>query len=136
MLRRLLNSPDGAAFHVYGTFRFCSPSAAGKLQAQSFTIDGEAVVNGPDGVAAFDELHSRRRLSEAFLYAFDLLELNGDDLRPLPFSKRKARLTRLLGSPINFLDPPTGRRVPTKLQFIPCQADGFLELRPLIGWDK
>src|ERR1700704_952435 len=96
MLRRLLNSPDGAAFHVYGTFRFCSPSAAGKLQAQSFTIDGEAVVTGPDGVAAFDELHSRRRLSEAFLYAFDLLELNGDDLRPLPFVTRKAKLARLL----------------------------------------
>ena len=73
-------------------------SAAGKLQAQSFTIDGEAVVTGPDGVAAFDELHSRRRLNEAFLYAFDLLELNGDDLRPRPrawhsmsTSRRRAR---------------------------------------------
>ena len=29
-------------------------------------------------------------LLRAGLYAFDLLELNGDDLRPLPFVKRKA----------------------------------------------
>jgi bifunctional non-homologous end joining protein LigD len=66
------------------------------LRARSFTLDGEAVVAGPGGIAAFDELHSRRRLGEAFLWAFDLLELNGADLRPLPFSKRKARLVRLL----------------------------------------
>src|ERR1700730_10811659 len=48
------------------------------------------------GSRPFDELHSRRRLGEAILYAFDLLELNCDDLRPLPFIKRKARLARLL----------------------------------------
>jgi bifunctional non-homologous end joining protein LigD len=31
-------------------------TAAGKLRALSFTIDGEAVICGPDGIAAFDEL--------------------------------------------------------------------------------
>jgi bifunctional non-homologous end joining protein LigD len=71
-------------------------AAAGTLRARSFTIDGEAAVCGPDGMAAFDELHGRHRLREAFLYAFDLLELNGEDLRPMPFSKRKAKLARLL----------------------------------------
>jgi len=30
------------------------------------------------------------------LQAFDLLELDGEDLRPLPFEKRKAKLSRLL----------------------------------------
>jgi bifunctional non-homologous end joining protein LigD len=30
------------------------------------------------------------------LYAFDILALNGDDLRPLPLSMRKAHLSRLL----------------------------------------
>jgi ATP-dependent DNA ligase len=40
--------------------------------------------------------HSRRRLGEAVLYAFDLLELDGDDVRPHPFSERKTRLARLL----------------------------------------
>src|ERR1700704_4208962 len=71
-------------------------TAAAKLRAKSFTLDGEAVVCGADGVAAFDELRSRPRLGEVILYAFDLLELNGEDFRPLPFVKRKARLARLL----------------------------------------
>ena len=31
------------------------------------------------------------------LYAFDLLELDGDDLRDLPLIKRKRRLARLIG---------------------------------------
>jgi bifunctional non-homologous end joining protein LigD len=71
-------------------------AAALKLRAKSFTIDGEAVVAGADGVAAFDELRKRRRYGDAFLWAFDLLELNGDDIRPLPFVKRKVKLALLL----------------------------------------
>jgi bifunctional non-homologous end joining protein LigD len=45
------------------------------LRARSSTVDGEAVVCGPDGVAIFDALHRRGTVSEAMLYAFDLLEL-------------------------------------------------------------
>jgi bifunctional non-homologous end joining protein LigD len=59
-------------------------------------LDGEAVVVGADGVAVFDALHRRHKASDALLYAFDLLELNGEDLRPLPLSARKAKLARLL----------------------------------------
>jgi ATP-dependent DNA ligase len=70
--------------------------AAAKLQARSFTLDGEAVVCGPDGIAVFDALHRRRTVAEAMLYAFDLLELDGADLRPLPLGDRKAKLARLL----------------------------------------
>jgi ATP-dependent DNA ligase len=47
---------------------------AAKLRAKSFTLDGEAVVCGPDGVAVFDALHCRGTVNEAMLYAFDLLE--------------------------------------------------------------
>jgi bifunctional non-homologous end joining protein LigD len=65
------------------------------LRARSFVLDGEAVVCGPDGVAIFDALHSRG--GEAMLYAFDLLELDGQDLRALPLVDRKKRLARLLG---------------------------------------
>jgi bifunctional non-homologous end joining protein LigD len=88
----------------------CSPAAATTgvvaiaiavtatlLRAKSFTLDGEAVVCGPDGVAIFDALHRRGTVSEAKLYAFDLLELDGEDLRGLPLSDRKKRLARLLG---------------------------------------
>jgi bifunctional non-homologous end joining protein LigD len=71
-------------------------TAAG-LRCASFTIDGEAVVCGPDGVAVFDALHRHGTVSEATMYAFDLLELDGEDLRALPLSDRKKRLARLLG---------------------------------------
>jgi bifunctional non-homologous end joining protein LigD len=71
-------------------------AAAAKLRAKSFTLDGEAVVAGADGVAVFDALHRRGRVTDAILQAFDLLELDGEDLRPLPLSQRKPRLARLL----------------------------------------
>ena len=67
------------------------------LRAKSFTLDGEAVVCGPDGVAVFDALHRRGTVSEAMLYGFDLLELDGEDLRAHPLGDRKKRLARLLG---------------------------------------
>ena len=43
------------------------------------------------GLSLFDRLHSGRHDGEVVLYAFDLLELNGLDLRPLP--SRSARRT-------------------------------------------
>jgi bifunctional non-homologous end joining protein LigD len=67
------------------------------LRAKSFTLDSEAVVCGSDGVAIFDALHRRGTVSEAMLYAFDLLELDGQDLRALPLGDRKKWLARLLG---------------------------------------
>jgi bifunctional non-homologous end joining protein LigD len=68
-----------------------------QLRATSFTLDGEAVVCGPDGIAIFDALHRRGTVGEAMLYAFDLLELDGQDLRALPLGERKRRLARLMG---------------------------------------
>jgi hypothetical protein len=53
-------------------------------------------VCGPDGVAVFDALHRRGTVTEAMLYAFDLLELDGEDLRHIPVLDRKRRLARLL----------------------------------------
>jgi bifunctional non-homologous end joining protein LigD len=71
-------------------------SAAAKIRAQSFTLDGEAVVCGEDGVAIFDTLHRHGTVRAAILQAFDLLELDGEDLRPLPLGQRKNRMARLL----------------------------------------
>jgi bifunctional non-homologous end joining protein LigD len=70
---------------------------AAALRCTSFTLDGEAVVCGPDGVAIFDALHRRGAVSGAMLYAFDLLELDGEDLRDMPLGDRKKRLAGLLG---------------------------------------
>jgi bifunctional non-homologous end joining protein LigD len=71
-------------------------AAASRLKADSFTIDGEAVVIGPDGLSRFDELRRREGARTAVLYAFDLVEHDGEDLRDRAFLERKATLARLL----------------------------------------
>ena len=55
--------------------------AALRLRKQSFVIDGEAVVLGPDGISDFDGLHSGRCNDDVRLYAFDLLSDEGVDMR-------------------------------------------------------
>ncbi len=69
---------------------------AARAIKESFVVDGEGVVCGPDGVADFDLMRSRKYDSACFLYAFDLLELGGKDLRGEPLERRKARLEKLL----------------------------------------
>jgi bifunctional non-homologous end joining protein LigD len=67
-----------------------------KNRIRQFIIDGEAVVLGVDGVSDFEALQSRRHDEEVQLYAFDVLALDGEDLRSLPLSLRKTNLARLL----------------------------------------
>jgi bifunctional non-homologous end joining protein LigD len=71
-------------------------AAAERINAKSFTIDGEAVVVGPDGLSRFEDLRRREAAHSAILYAFDLIELDGEDLRDRAFLDRKATLARLL----------------------------------------
>jgi ATP-dependent DNA ligase len=59
-------------------------------------IDGEAVILGVDGISDFNALHSGKHNDEVQLCAFDVLAMDGDDLRRLPLSMRKANLERLL----------------------------------------
>jgi len=70
--------------------------AALKNRTTSFVIDGEAVLLGVDGISDFNTLQSRRHDAEVQLYAFDILTLEGDDLRSLPLHLRKNNLARLL----------------------------------------
>jgi bifunctional non-homologous end joining protein LigD len=70
--------------------------AAGALKARSFLLDGEAVACDGDGLPSFDRLRYRRGDGTVFLFAFDLLELNGDDLRREPLEVRKATLASVL----------------------------------------
>jgi ATP-dependent DNA ligase len=64
--------------------------AALKNRTKQFVIDGEAVVLAVNGVSDFDALYSHEHDDEAQLYAFDVLAMDGEDLRPLPLSMRKA----------------------------------------------
>ena len=70
--------------------------AALALRATSCLIDGEAVACDDDGLPVFDRLRYRRDDRRVFLYAFDLIELNGDDLRREPIEHRKAALAKLM----------------------------------------
>jgi bifunctional non-homologous end joining protein LigD len=58
--------------------------AALSLKAASCLIDGEAVACDNDGVPMFDRLRYRRDDRRVFLYAFDLIELDDEDLRNEP----------------------------------------------------
>jgi ATP-dependent DNA ligase len=62
----------------------------------SAIIDAEIVCAGKDGVPDFDRLHGRLFDHLAVACAFDLLMLNGDDLRRKAFAERKAALRKLL----------------------------------------
>jgi bifunctional non-homologous end joining protein LigD len=67
-------------------------AAARKIKTQSFTMDGEIVCVGEDGIADFARLHSRCFDGEAIFYAFDLMEIDGEDMKAVPLIERKARL--------------------------------------------
>ena len=63
---------------------------------RSCLIDGEVVCCDERGLARFDVLRRRRNEAMAFLYAFDLLELDGADLRREPIEVRKTTLASVL----------------------------------------
>jgi ATP-dependent DNA ligase len=50
------------------------------------------VARDENGLASFDRIRYRQHDGDVFLYAFDLIELNGDDLRRDPLEVRKATL--------------------------------------------
>src|SRR5215467_4759894 len=100
---RLIVRRDGPTIRLYTRNAFdwtarlsAIATAAERIKAKSFTIDGEAVVLGPDGLSRFEELRRREAARTAVLYAFDLIEHDGEDLRNRPFLDRKAALARLL----------------------------------------
>jgi ATP-dependent DNA ligase len=70
--------------------------AVGKLPVRSCLIDGEAIVCDVNGLAVFDLIRGHGSKTSAVLCAFDLLELDGKDLRREPIEKRKALLAKLL----------------------------------------
>jgi bifunctional non-homologous end joining protein LigD len=70
--------------------------ALAALRAETITLDGEAVYCGDNGVSDFAKLHSQVNNDAVIMYAFDLLELNGRDLRNEPLEVRKATLQSLL----------------------------------------
>jgi bifunctional non-homologous end joining protein LigD len=90
-------------------------SAAASLEAARAFIDGEAVVMKDNGGSDFQALQnaiSGGRGKEIVFYAFDLLHLDGRDLRTLPLLDRKEALRKLLArapKSIRFTDHLAGK---------------------------
>jgi bifunctional non-homologous end joining protein LigD len=70
--------------------------ALGKLPVRSCLIDGEAIVCDENGLAVFELIRRHGALASAVHCAFDVLELDGEDLRRQPIEKRKELLADLL----------------------------------------
>ena len=66
------------------------------MSRRSCIIDGEAVACDDNGVTSFNRVRYRRHDESILLYTFDLIELNGDDLRRDPLEARKATLEMIL----------------------------------------
>ena len=77
-----------------GRFPFIALAVAA-LPARSCLIDGEAIVCDDNGLAVFNLVRQRGTHANAVHCAFDLLELDGEDLRRLPIEKRKQALSKL-----------------------------------------
>jgi bifunctional non-homologous end joining protein LigD len=88
-----------------------------KLPAKAAYLDGEIAVLGDDGVTSFAALQdalSRRQAERLVYFVFDLLRLDGADLRPFPVVERKQALARLLaklpkGGPVRYSDHVVGQ---------------------------
>jgi bifunctional non-homologous end joining protein LigD len=70
--------------------------ALAALRVEEIVLDGEAMAHCQDGWPDFHGLRSNDGAAGACLFAFDLLRLNGEDLRPLPLEERRARLRKAL----------------------------------------
>jgi bifunctional non-homologous end joining protein LigD len=93
---------DGVQLYTRNGYDFAARfpqivKAVSKLKTRSCFIDGEAIVVDERGLSTFDLLRSWRHDHAAVLCAFDLIEIDGKDLRRAPIEERKQVLTDLVG---------------------------------------
>src|SRR5262249_15349314 len=100
---RIIACKNGAQVRLYSrpgndlTRRFpLIVETLARLRSHSCIIDGEAVACDDNVVASFDLVRHQRANESIFLYPFDLIELNGDDLRRDPLEVRKATLASIV----------------------------------------
>src|ERR1043166_5893073 len=75
--------------------------AVSKIAESSFILDGEAVAVDEHGKPSFQMLQNHASLPPGWnlvYYVFDLLHLNGQDLKDLPLSERRALLEKLISN--------------------------------------
>jgi bifunctional non-homologous end joining protein LigD len=80
--------------HVYKSWPYLCTELAHAVRCDSAVIDGEIVCLGADGRSRFNDLLFRREWP--YFAAFDLLWVDGEDLRSLPLITRKRRLRTIM----------------------------------------
>src|SRR3954453_11440192 len=70
--------------------------AVAALPVKSVVLDGEAIVLRPDNTSDFEALRSRQGQAEAILVAYDVMELDGQNMRLEALEERRNRLAKLL----------------------------------------
>jgi bifunctional non-homologous end joining protein LigD len=107
--------------------------AAASLKIASALIDGEAVVLDDNGKSSFQALQASLKGGKADIvyYAFDLLELNGEDIADLPQIERKARLAKLIGAPgtIRYSEHLRGQGEKILAEFCKAGLEGVVSKR-------
>src|SRR5215207_8506202 len=81
---------------LHWTAPFPSVTTSLTSLGRSVVIDGEAVCQFEDGHSDFHALASDDGCAKAVLWAFDLLMIDGEDIRGLPLDVRRERLLRVL----------------------------------------
>jgi ATP-dependent DNA ligase len=87
---------------------------AARLRCKSAMLDGEVIVQDARGASDFDELQKaiKSRRGGLIFYAFDLLHIDGKDLRGRPLTERRRFLKKLIGhdpaSPLQFSEEYVG----------------------------
>jgi hypothetical protein len=84
----LLLSASSLNGHDFSTRFPLVVAAVAALPVRSCLIDGEAIVSNDSGLAVFELIRSFRHDHDAVLCAFDLLEVDSEDLRRLPIEMR------------------------------------------------
>ena len=75
-------------------------AALASLRCKSAVVDGEVVAVNAEGRPSFQALQkTKNRTAEIRFYVFDLLELDGKDLRMQPLTRRRRALEKILPPP-------------------------------------
>jgi bifunctional non-homologous end joining protein LigD len=107
---------------VFHGFAELASWIAEHLRVESAVLDGEIACLDESGRPTFRDLLFRKR--QCIFIAFDLLYLNGKDLRALPLIERKAMLKRLI------------RRKRARMFYLdPVEGDGRLLFEEIVKMD-
>ncbi len=109
-------------------------AAVGRLGPSSMVLDGELVALRPDGMTSFADLQaalSDNRTDGLVFYAFDLLHLDGWDLRPCRLDGRKAAMAQLgiWTDMVRFSDHIAGDAGPIRRQACTMGLEGIIAKR-------